>query len=427
MIWLYRLLFLPALLLIGPRYLWRMRQRGGYGASVRGRLGGIVAPPRKPGVRRVWIQAVSVGEVLAAEPLVRRLHAAGVEVILTTTTTTGMAVARERLAALTVALDYFPLDFLPFVLRAWDRVRPDVAVLLETELWPEHLHRGRRRGVPVVVVNARLSDRSLRRMLRVRALAAWLVRGPARILAQSEEDAARFVALGADGVRVTNAGNLKFDVDVGAPLEPAERAALRRACGLGDAPVIVGASTWPGEEEALIAALRAARAAGIAARLLLVPRHAERRGEVLRALEGQALAIHLRSRGEARGDVDVCLADTTGELRRLVQVGDVVFVGKSLPPHTEGQTPLEAAAFGRAVVLGPGMANFRAAVAGLLERGAGVQVADAAALPEAVIGLLRDPARRAALGAAGQAWHQTNRGALQRTVEVLLQAAERRG
>ncbi|EIQ01007.1 3-deoxy-D-manno-octulosonic-acid transferase [Opitutaceae bacterium TAV1] len=428
MIWLYRLLFLPVLVFAAPYYLLRMRRRGGYREGFSQRFGRTPAlPPKRAGVRRIWLQAVSVGEMLAVGPLLEAWRRdPGVEVYLTTTTSTGYRLAKERYeaAGLVMAAAYFPLDFWFFPARAWRAVRPDLVVQTEGERWPEHLHQARARGVPAVAVNARLSDRSFRRMQRVRPLAGLMLRGLTRVLAASEGDAERFRALGVPAERVAVTGNIKLDLAV-PRLAEAEVAALRAELGFAvdpadpGEPVIAGASTWPGEEAALLAAFAELRAAGVACRLLLVPRHAERRGEIEPLLSGSGVAYSVRSRGKAAGPCEVTLADTTGELRRLVQVATVVFVGKSLPPHTEGQTPVEAAALGKPLLLGPGMANFRQITRELLECGAARRVENAAALGEAVRALLADPAARARMGAAGEGWHRANQGAVARTLAEL--------
>ncbi|MGH7958505.1 MAG: 3-deoxy-D-manno-octulosonic acid transferase, partial [Opitutaceae bacterium] len=183
--------------------------------------------------------------------------------------------------------------------------------------------------------------------------------------------------------------------------------------------VVLGSSTWPGEETALVAALQRARAAGSRCSLLIVPRHAERRGEIERELVGSTLRFHFRSRGAAAREVDVAVADTTGELRRLTQLADVVFVGKSLPPHTEGQTPVEAAALQKPILFGPGMSNFRLIARDLLARGAARQVDDSRELGTAIEGLLHEPVQRAALAEAAARWRSENIGAVQRTLAVI--------
>jgi len=420
MLWLYRLLFLPLILLAAPYYGWRMRRRGGYGAHFGQRFGAVPAlPAKRSGVRRIWLQAVSVGELNAVAPLLEAWRGdSAVEVYLTTTTSTGYALAAQRYLAkgAVVGLGYFPLDFWPCSARAWRAVSPDLALLTEGERWPEHLAQAARRGVPVIAVNARLSDRSFGRMRRLGPLARLLVGGLTRVLAASAADAQRFAAFGVAAERIEVTGNLKLDANP-PELSPEERAQLRRELGVGDAPLLLGASTWPGEEEALLAAWRGVGAAGW--KLLLVPRHAERRGEVEALLAATGVRYHLRSRGPALAEVDVAVADTTGELARLLTLAEVVFVGKTLPPHTEGQTPVEAAAQGRAVLFGPGVANFRVIARELVAVGAAVKVVDAEGLAVRIRELAADPAQRARLGEAGRRWQAGNRGAAARTLTAI--------
>jgi 3-deoxy-D-manno-octulosonic-acid transferase len=208
--------------------------------------------------------------------------------------------------------------------------------------------------------------------------------------------------------RIRTVGNLKLDVTID-PVPEDEKARLRAELGLREGPVLLGSSTWPGEEAALLQAWRGARAAGRAGSLLLVPRHAERRGEIETLLREAGVSFHLRTAGKAPGPVDVAVADTTGELRRLTQLADLVFVGKSLPPHTEGQTPVEAAALEKPLVFGPGMANFR-------QRGAAVSVPDAGALAAQITSLLCEPAKAAGMAKEAAAWHRDNQGALDRSL-----------
>jgi 3-deoxy-D-manno-octulosonic-acid transferase len=182
---------------------------------------------------------------------------------------------------------------------------------------------------------------------------------------------------------------------------------------------LLGSSTWSGEEVALVGALRALREAGVAARLLIVPRHAERRGDVEMALKESEFTFHFRSHGAATGEVDIAVGDTTGELRKFTQLADVVFVGKSLPPHGEGQTPVEAAALGRAILFGPGMSNFRPISRELIESGAARVVHDAEELAVVSTLLFRDADARAAMATAAQGWHRANQGAVVRSLAAL--------
>jgi 3-deoxy-D-manno-octulosonic-acid transferase len=419
MLWFYRLLFVPALLVLAPRYLLRMRKRGGYGENFAHRFGAHPAlPPKPPGRHRVWLQAVSVGEMLAIGPILEALHRDGVEVYLTTTTSTGYRLARERYSGITVGIGYFPIDWWPFVARAWKAIAPDLVILTEGERWPELLRRATKAGVPVVCVNARISDRSFARMKRWRAAARLMVDGVTRVLPGSAQDEARFLELGVPRGRIATTGNIKLDVNIPL-LTDAERTDLRRSLGLPPGLVLVGSSTWPGEEHALIGALQRARRAGVACALLIVPRHAERRGEIETLLASSGLRFHFRSRGSAAGEVDVAVADTTGELRRLTQLGDLVFVGKSLAPHTEGQTPVEAAALQKPIIFGTGMSNFRPIAQDLLARGAAREVANADALAEFCEVLLREPDQRAALAEAAGKWRRENAGATQRTLAII--------
>ena len=421
MLWLYRLLFLPVLLVLAPYYLWRMRRRGGYGEDFAQRLGAVPAlPPKRAGVRRIWLQAVSVGEMLAIEPVLAALAAdPTVEVYLTTTTSTGHRLASERYRAKVLAIGYFPLDAWPLSARAWRVVSPDLVILTEGERWPEHIAQAAGRGVPVVCINARLSDRSFRRMRAWAPAVRPLLGGITQLLPASELDAARFREIGFPAERMTTTGNIKLDVAIPL-LTESERGQLRREMGLGEGGLVVlGSSTWPGEEAALVAALRELRAGGIACRLLLVPRHAERRGEIEALLQTAGLTHHFRSSGSAPGPVDVAVGDTTGELRRLTQLADIVFVGKSLPPHHEGQTPVEAAALGRAILFGPQMSNFRLIATELVDAGAARRVANPGELAVALERLFRDGAEREAMGQAGLGWHRRNRGAVDRTLQIL--------
>lgn len=421
MLWLYRLIFLPALVLGSPYYLWRMRRRGGYRRGFMQRLGRVEGLPSKtPERRRIWLQAVSVGEMLAIGPMLEAWQReGGVEVYLTTTTSTGYRVASDRYSNLVAGLGYFPLDWWAFSRRAWRQVQPDLAILTEGERWPEHIQQAWTRGVPVLCINARLSDRSFRRMRRVRSVVPPLLAGVKCLLACSEHDAERFLALGLPKEIIRTTGNIKLDVAI-PRLTADELGRLRRELGLPtEGLVLMGASTWPGEEEALISAFRLARSQDLACSLLIVPRHAERRGQIETLLSANEFTHHFRSVGAATETVDIAVGDTTGEMRRFLQLADVVFVGKSLPPHTEGQTPVESAVLGRPLLFGPGMGNFRVIARELLQQGAAVQVEDAAALAETATGLLRDAARREALAAAAVVWQRANAGAVGRTlVEV---------
>ncbi len=417
-IWIYRLLFAPLVLLSLPRYVLHMRRRGGYRERFGTRFGlGLRVPEKAPGKRRVWIQAVSLGEMLAVEPLLRELSSdERLEIYLTTTTSTGYALAKKNYGELVIGVSYFPTDFWPFSRSVWRQIDPDVAVCAETELWPEHIRQANRRGVPFLLVNGRLSDRSFRSMKKLRWLVGGVLSKLTRVYAGSELDRDRFVKLGISPENVENTGNIKLDSQVGPLLGLQDRTLLRTELGLGEGFLLLGSSTWPGEEAMLLKAFEELRGSRPDARLLIVPRHAERRDELERLMDEEASQwrCHFKSRGLPSGDVDILVADTSGELRMLSQLADLAFVGKSLPPHAEGQTPVECGALGVPMVFGLGMSNFRAIAAGLLRSGAARQVASEEEAIRAILDLADDEKSRRAMGEAGLRWHGESRGAVAR-------------
>jgi 3-deoxy-D-manno-octulosonic-acid transferase len=424
MSWVYRILFPLLLIPALPYYFWRMLRRGGYGSGFSQRLGFFPkVGPKTPGKRRFWIQAVSVGEIEAIGPLLRQLKAAGTaEIILTTTTSTGYRLAQERYADVADRIGIFPADLWPCSALAWRRIRPDAVILVEGELWPEHLAQARARGIPAFLINGRISDRSFARHLRFKKFSAYVLGHFRQIAAGSQEDMRRYREL---GFEATLTGNIKFDVASDAPMSDEERAQLRADLGFGADPrtvVLLGSSTWKGEETLLIRVVRELRAGGRDVRLLLVPRHSERRAEVAAEASASGLAWHQRSTGGAvapAGTV-IHLADTTGELRRLTRAADLAFCGKSLDPHEGGQTPVECAAAGVAIAYGPRMSNFRDICRGLEQVGAARKAKDAPELVALLSRLAQDAAACAEMGRHGATWHQGNRGATERTLALLL-------
>ena len=435
MICLYRILFLPALVLSLPYYLRRILRRGGYAKTLKHRFGYMGELPRPQASKtRIWIQAVSVGEVEAAGALIKRLaQDTSLELILTTTTSTGYALAQKSYAQYGVIVRGFPLDFWPFSRRAWKKIQPGMIVLMESELWPEHLHQAHRRNTPALLVNARLSDRSFSRCRRLTyIIRPLMLKRLSRVLAASEQDRQRFLQLGATPNKLSVSGNIKFDVTSGHQLSAEEQAALRKKCGFvtqsGEATppfVLLGASTWPGEEVALIETLTQAVALGIDCRLLLVPRHAERRDELEAILQEQDHPFHFRSWEPTPSAPLIYVADTTGELKKFLAIADLVFIGKSLPPHQGGQTPIDAAALGKPMLFGPNMSNFKAISTALLQGRGALEVQDTKQLQAAVLRLINDNAEREALGRAAQDWHTTQRGAADKTVDAIYGAISR--
>ena len=421
MIWLYRALFLPALLLSVPYYGFRMLRRGGYGLDFSHRFGRQKnLPPPAEGKRRIWIQAVSVGEVEALAPLIDLLNArGGVEIVVTTTTSTGYAVLRKKYAGKIFYAGIFPFDFLPFSRSAWNRIKPDAVAMMEGELWPEHLHRAAERKVPALLINARMSDRSFRRYSRFPFVARRLLDKLSLVAASGEPDMGRFLSLGADPRRTFCAGNLKFDSKPAEVLDERGRRELREQLGFeAGSLVLLGSSTWPGEEEMLLRAAAKLRAQGIDCRLLIVPRHAERRAQIAELIKNLPHCVRSVAPRAPKGTL-AYLADTTGELRTLTQAADLAFIGKSLPPNDGGQTPIDCAALGVPMVYGPNMTNFRRICLTLEESAAAVKVPNAGEAVAELARLAKNPNLRATLADAAKRWHSSNIGAAQRDFEAV--------
>jgi 3-deoxy-D-manno-octulosonic-acid transferase len=402
--------------------MWR---RGGYKKDFLHRFGRFhQLPPKKTGRKRIWLQAVSVGEVVAVGPLIKSLQEnAAVEVVLTTTTSTGYAEARKRYEGYVLSVGIFPLDFYFFSKAAWRRIAPDSVILTESELWPEHLHQARLQNVPTFLVNARISDRSFKRYLRFQSLAKRLLSRFSRIYPASQLDQQRIFQLGAQPEKVEFFGSIKLDTPLPSKLDREERTALMGTLGFETeekTKIILGSSTWPGEEDALIQITGLLLEEGFNIRLLLVPRHAERGREIAQSLEKQAVSWSQRSNNFG-GDqaVIIHLADTTGELSQLAQVADIAFVGKSLDPNNGGQSPIEAAGMGIPLVFGPNMSNFKAIAAQLISLGAAIVVQDGEELERTLRRLIDDSQLRQKMATAGRNWHSANRGSSQRIAKSI--------
>lgn len=398
-----------------PAFLVRKVWGAGYPLALRDRLGFLRVPPPAGG-ERFWVHAVSVGEVMAAVPLVQALRARWPEadVVVSTVTATGERVARARLTDV-AALVTFPLDFPGAVRRAVRRVEPRCFVALETELWPNLLRALRATGVPAVLANGRISDRSYRRYRLVRGLFRRVLADVALFGMQSEEDARRIISLGAAPERVVVTGNLKMEAPPG---EAGAERLWRRLLHLGEASVLVAGSTHRGEETLVLDAFLAARRRVDGLRLILAPRHPERLDEVEQLVGARGLGVVRRSRVAAGQTAPVILLDTIGELASLYGVADVIFVGGSLVP-VGGHNVIEPALHGKPVIFGPYMGNFRESARLLLDGGGGAQVQDGRELLAAVGRLLDDAAARQATGQAAWRAVRAHQGACARTIEAL--------
>lgn len=356
---------------------------------------GVASAPR-PGGRLVWMHGASVGESLALLPLVGRLRADGFDVLVTTGTVTSARMMAERLPAGAIH-QFVPIDRADFVRDFLDHWRPDLVLWSESEFWPNLVTEPKARGIPMILLNGRVSDRSLAGWSRAPGLIRRLLGNFDLCLGQSDEDARRLNALGANGA--ASCGNLK-DAAPPLPAGAAHLSALRDA--IGDRPRWVAASTHPGEE-ALAGRVHARLKPDFPGLLsIVVPRHPERGADVAHELIDMGLKVARRGAGDLPGpDDDVYIADTMGELGLIYRIGGVVFMGKSLLA-TGGQNPLEPARLDCAVVFGPHMENFAEAAGKLLAAGGAVEAATEAKLAEAVRRLLRDADERVRMAAAAK-------------------------
>ena len=405
-------LFAPLVLL---RLAWRGLRTPDYWRRWPERFA-FIEPPL--GKRVIWIHAVSVGEVQAATPLVRALLEGHPEhsLLVTTVTPTGSA----RVTALfgeEVAHVYAPYDLPGTVARFCARVQPQLAIVMETELWPNLFHHCKQRAVPLLLVNARLSARSVAGYRRVRSLAAETLAAVAEIAAQSESDARRFESLGANPSTITMTGNLKFEQRIlPSLLERAE--VLRRDWGAGRA-VWIAASTHEGEDELLLDVYRQLRKQFNHCLLVMVPRHPERFEAVAALCRQRGYSTVMRSdHAVCTAETHVYVADTMGELPLLYAASDVAFVGGSLVEHG-GHNLLEPAALGIPVITGPHVFNFIEICELLVSAGAAVQVADSDELLQTVSRWLGDANERHRVGQLGRQVVEKNRGALQAVMAII--------
>ncbi len=400
--------------------LWRGLRDRSYWEALPQRLGfGPAVPPGG-----LWVHAVSVGEVQAAASLVRALRRRHPQLplVLTTSTPTGRGRARSLFGE-EVALRYLPYDLPGPVRRFLDRTRPRLGIVLETELWPNLYRACGRRGLPLVLASARVSARSVRRYRLLGGLVRATLAHGVVVAAQSEADASRFAALGADPAQCRVVGNLKFDFEL-APEAEAGGEALRATLGAAR-PLWVAGSTHEGEEELVLEAHARLRASRPDALLVLAPRHPPRFAAVAALLRRRGVAFVTRSSAAPlTAATEVLLVDTLGELLLFYAAADVAFVGGSLVP-VGGHNLLEPAALGKPVVTGPYTSNAAPVARLLVEAGAAEVVGDGPALAACVARLLADPAACRAIGGRGLAAISANRGALARflaLIEPLLQS-----
>ena len=418
---LYNVLFALAYCVVLPSFLLRMKRRGGYRARMGDRFARYpeeILSALRSLSSPIWIHAVSVGEVQVAGQLMRALRAVDPELrfVFSTTSSTGWRTAEREVTDRDVLL-YNPLDFPPLVRRAFDRIRPRAIILTETEIWPNFIRTAKRRGIPLFLANARISDRSAPRYRMLRWFFGEVFRCFTKIYVQSDLDAARLEAAGAERSAMEVTGSFKFDV---AKRNPAKEQELR--AWIGEGRILLGGSTWPGEDEAL---LRLSGELPPDVKLVIAPRHFEKAD----AVEANILKAGCRCLRRSRGQTEtpnpevrtVYLADTTGELMGLFGIASVVFVGKSLCAHGS-QNMIEPCLCGVPTVVGPYTENFRPVMSDLLAADAILQVKDEAGLRQALLANLSAEGQETAraLGERARAAVERRRGATERCARDIL-------
>ena len=417
---LYELLLLIGLVLLLPKALWRRRlphrgwsmRLGRYPQSVVAALGGTPS---------IWVHAVSVGEVQAAGPVLQALHQAypTSPLVLSTITPGGFQVASRLLAGIGGTSIYFPLDLRGCVTRALDTLRPRALLLVESELWPVTIRLAAARGIPIALVNGRVSLRAFQRYLAIKPLVVGMLHHVDLFLMQSQADADRLIQLGAPADRVRVTGNLKWDASLGSRPEPKAVQALTARLGChGQDTLIVAGSTHRGEERMVLEAFRALRSSRAGTRLILAPRHLERIAEVETLARHAGFTALRLSQAQPTAPWDVGIVDAFGQLASYYSLATVVFIGGSLVPHG-GQNPLEAASLGKPVVFGPSMHNFEAIAHQLLAHHAARQLTGGERLKSLLEELLDHPEEAEAMGRRAQTLTEQFRGATQRTLEAL--------
>ncbi len=414
-----RSLYTALLYLLTPLLLLYLLFRGlkepGYRKRWGERFGFFAAPGSG---ETLWVHAVSMGEVNAAAGLIRSLANAydTKKLCITTFTPTGSARVRELFGD-TAFHVYSPLDLPGAARRFLDRTKPCIAIMMETEIWPNLYRQVKGRGVPLLIANARISDRSLGRYRRFSKLTTDALGCVSRIAAQSERDAGRLVEIGAPPDRVVLTGNLKFDIEIPKGLEQ-EAPKLRETWG-PKRPVLVAGSTHPEEEPVILESFGRLLQDIPDALLVLVPRHPDRFRRAAQAAKAAGLTVARRSAPEEKPAGAQCyLVDRMGELMNFYAAGDVAFVGGSLQP-VGGHNVLEPAALGKPVIVGPYTSNFTDVTDQLLDAGAAVRVTDAAGLRQTVRELFADEKARREMGRKGRERVKRSQGAVNRTLDII--------
>jgi len=408
--WLYTLIFYCSLPLMVGRLLWRARLAPAYAQRLGERFGFFSSRPEGKPV--IWVHAVSVGETLAALPMIKQLQLRypGYDLVITTTTPTGSERVRAALGD-SVFHVYAPYDLPDCLSRFLNRTRPQLAIIMETELWPNTVFACHSREIPVLVANARLSAKSARGYARFRALARPMLEAITLIAAQHRDDGERFLQLGLQPQSLSVTGNIKFDLTLDASLKKASAGCRQRWQAGSQRPILLAASTHEGEDVLLLQAFESLLLSRPDLLLVLVPRHPERFTSVVElAAERHQVRRHSEG-GVVAASIQVVVGDTMGEMLALIGASDLVFMGGTWVANG-GHNFIEPAAWAKPIVSGPSLFNFAEVSRLLLEVG-GMQVVETPAeLVQAIIELLQNPVQARVMGESAQRVADANRGAL---------------
>jgi 3-deoxy-D-manno-octulosonic-acid transferase len=430
---LYSLLILILGVIVSPYLAYQAIRYKKYIGSLGQRMGYLPVSFNLDGEESIWIHAVSVGETMTVRALIADLRRRypSLRIFLSTTTMAGQQVARRNVQDVD-AVFYLPLDLAFIVRRTLRLVRPRLFVMMETEIWPNLLRQCKRMDVATVMVNGRISSRSYPRYKLARPFFKKVLGDVDRFCMQTEESARRVIDMGADPAKVVMTGSLKFDsLDIPGTSTldgRGQNRVLRYFRMNSGRPVIVAGSTMREEEQLVLQAFRRIKASAANPLLILAPRHPERFAEVAQLARDQAFVTAKRTDLliDAEPRADVVVLDTIGELAQVYQIATAVFVGGSLV-DTGGHNILEPAVYGKPIVFGPHMHNFKEIAEAFIAQDAAVQVTSGRGLEEALLALLTDPVRRARLGAAARALVESNRGAKDKSLAVIAQLLPLRG
>jgi 3-deoxy-D-manno-octulosonic-acid transferase len=438
---LYSFLFSIWVVVMTPYFLYNALRHKKYLPSMKQRLGDLPESLKFDGRPTIWIHACSVGETLSVQPVAKLLHERYPEarLVFSAITKGGYAIASERFAIYGEGnAFYFPIDLAWIAKRVLDWVRPSLLITIDTEIWPNVLREAKRRNVPIVMVNGRISAKSFRSYIKVQPLLAPVFRNYTALLMKAQEDAERIQRLGADPSKIRVIGNIKYDRGASEERVIAEKTrAIDESFGITrfNTPIIVAGSTHDDEEKTILDVFRRIRADErfASTRLILVPRHPERFTPVANLAQQEGFTVVRRSEGKpADPNAEVLLLDTIGELGTAFRFATVAFVGGTLIPHG-GQSIMEPAAWARAILIGPSMKNFPGIIDDFKARNAVVQItateADKALqkdqLTAEFLRLLADPALRDRMGTAAQSIFEESQGATERAIERIAEIYER--